>query len=171
MQANDTLTSKSSSSEVARERAQQLLQRASRITVDTTSKLRELKGNLSLEIFHNHIQIIIFRNGVGGNIERRRAIGHGAESREAQRRDRRLHQTNQRPRGPLPLLYFIENQTKSLAVYLSFKEIENSYFTRAMTRGELSDDHRKHIKNFEVPKILKVSEKYLQMHLPHKNYN
>lgn len=44
MQANETLTSKSSSSEVARERAQQLLQRASRITVDTTGKLRELKG-------------------------------------------------------------------------------------------------------------------------------
>lgn len=43
-QANDTLTSKSASSEVARERAQQLLQRASRITVDTHTKLKELRG-------------------------------------------------------------------------------------------------------------------------------
>lgn len=43
-QANDTLTSKSASSEAARERAQQLLMRASRITVDTHTKLKELRG-------------------------------------------------------------------------------------------------------------------------------
>lgn len=42
--ANITLTSKASSSEIARERAQQLLQRASKITVDTNTKLKELKG-------------------------------------------------------------------------------------------------------------------------------
>lgn len=48
--ANDTLTTKSATSEVARERAQQLLQRASRITVDTTNKLKELKGSYELNI-------------------------------------------------------------------------------------------------------------------------
>lgn len=42
--ANETLTTKAASSEVARERAQQLLQRASRITVDTNNKLKELRG-------------------------------------------------------------------------------------------------------------------------------
>lgn len=41
--ANDTLNSKASSSEYAREKAQQLLQRASKITVDTNNKLKELK--------------------------------------------------------------------------------------------------------------------------------
>lgn len=51
-QANDTLTSKSGSSEVARERAQQLLQRASRITVDTNNKLKELRGEIFLVIAH-----------------------------------------------------------------------------------------------------------------------
>lgn len=43
-QANDSLTEKAITSESARERAQQLLQRASKITVDTSSKLKELQA-------------------------------------------------------------------------------------------------------------------------------
>lgn len=43
-QANDSLSTKALTSESARERAQQLLQRASKITVDTSSKLKELQG-------------------------------------------------------------------------------------------------------------------------------
>lgn len=42
--ANINLNNKASSSESARERAQKLLQLASKITVDTSSKLKELKG-------------------------------------------------------------------------------------------------------------------------------
>lgn len=43
-QANNSLSAKAVTSESARERAQNLLQRASRITVETTGKLKELKG-------------------------------------------------------------------------------------------------------------------------------
>ncbi|XP_059611859.1 laminin subunit beta-1 isoform X2 [Phlebotomus argentipes] len=42
-QANNSLSAKAVTSESARERAQHLLQRASRITVETTGKLKELK--------------------------------------------------------------------------------------------------------------------------------
>ncbi|XP_055695879.1 laminin subunit beta-1 [Lutzomyia longipalpis] len=42
-QANNSLSAKAVTSESARERAQQLLQRASRITVETTGKLKELR--------------------------------------------------------------------------------------------------------------------------------
>jgi coxsackievirus/adenovirus receptor len=44
--ANDKLNSKTQSTEYAREKAQQLLQRAFKITVDTNGKLKELKGNV-----------------------------------------------------------------------------------------------------------------------------
>lgn len=70
-QANDTLTSKSASSEVARERAQQLLQRASRITVDTTNKLKELRGKQRLCKYLEYFpdSTCYFRNGDSGNFE------------------------------------------------------------------------------------------------------
>lgn len=48
--ANKTLTEKATSSERARERAQQLLNKASRITVDTNEKLNELKGKILISI-------------------------------------------------------------------------------------------------------------------------
>lgn len=43
-EANDVLTEKASSTESARARAQQLLQRASVVTVNTQSKLAQLQG-------------------------------------------------------------------------------------------------------------------------------
>jgi len=46
--ANDSLTAKAITSESARERAQQLLQRASKITVETSSKLKELQGMVDI---------------------------------------------------------------------------------------------------------------------------
>lgn len=47
-EANDKLSSKSESTESAREKAQSLLQRAFKITVDTNNKLKELKGMQNL---------------------------------------------------------------------------------------------------------------------------
>lgn len=43
--ANDSLTAKAKKSEVERQRAQQLLQRASKMTVDTNRSLQSLQGN------------------------------------------------------------------------------------------------------------------------------
>ena len=52
--ANDSLTEKAITSEDARARAQQLLTRASKITVATTGKLKELQGKLLIifNVFH-----------------------------------------------------------------------------------------------------------------------
>lgn len=56
--ANDTLNSKAQSTEYARNKAQQLLQRASKITVDTNNKLKELRGMLLKLIIHDNRNIL-----------------------------------------------------------------------------------------------------------------
>lgn len=62
--ANDSLTAKAITSESARERAQQLLQRASKITVETSSKLKELQGEFALALVWLVLLIICFVAGM-----------------------------------------------------------------------------------------------------------